>query len=295
MPTKTRRAERHKSRNEPTVNSNDPNEPSQPSLFLEEAPRSDSQNTPRSVSAPAFTEQPALGDDHFALMEAIVDPINLEIAWARTRANRGACGPDGVTLEDFSEWFIERWPEIQSRLLRGTYQPSPARRVSIPKPDGGTRDLGIPNVIDRVIQQAIVLILTPIFDPEFSDSSFGYRPYRSAQDAVKQVQQVIRSGRTWCVDMDLSKFFDRVNHDRLMNRIGRKVRDKRLLKLIGRYLRAGVLVDGQHQPSREGTIQGGPLSPLLSNIYLDDFGQRIGETRSAFRAVRRRLRDLYEI
>ena len=133
----------------------------------------------------------------------------------------------------------------------------------------------VPNVLDRLIQTAIVLVLTPIFDPEFSDSSFGYRPYRSAQDAVRQVQKIIRGGRRWCVDMDLSKFFDRVQHDVLMARVARKVRDKRLLKLIGRYLRAGVMVDGLCQPSEEGTMQGGPLSPLLSNIYLDDLDQEL--------------------
>jgi RNA-directed DNA polymerase len=147
--------------------------------------------------------------------------------------------------------------------------------VSIPKPGGGTRDLGIPNLIDRVIQQAIVLVLTPIFDPGFSDSSFGYRPHRSAQGAVKQVQKIIRSGRRCCVDMDLSKFFDRVQHDVLVARVARKVSDKRLLKLIGRYLRAGVMVGGFHQASSEGTMQGGPLSPLLSNIYLDDLDKEL--------------------
>ena len=139
----------------------------------------------------------------------------------------------------------------------------------------GTRELGIPNLLERVIQTAIVLVLTPIFDPNFSDSSFGYRPYRSAQDAVKQVQTIIRGGRRRCVDMDLSKFFDRVQHDVLMSRVARKVRDKRLLKLIGRYLRAGVMVDGLCQPSTEGTMQGGPLSPLLSNIYLDDLDKEL--------------------
>ncbi len=153
--------------------------------------------------------------------------------------------------------------------------PSPARRVSIDKPDGGTRDLAIPNVIDRVIETAIVLVLTPIFDPDFSGSSFGYRPYRSAQDAARQVQKIIRAGRRRCVDMDLAKFFDRVQHDVLLARVARKVRDKRLLKLIGRYLRVGVMVEGLCQPSEEGTMQGGPLSPLLSNIYLDDLDKEL--------------------
>jgi len=176
---------------------------------------------------------------------------------------------------EFPEWFRPQWSTIRQQLLDGTYQPSPARRVSIEKPDGGTRELGIPNVLDRVIQTAIVLILNRIFDPDFSESSYGYRPIRSAQGAVKQVQKIIRSKRRWCVDMDLSKFFDRVQHDVLMRRVSRKVHDKRLLKLIGRYLRAGVLVDGLCQPSEEGTMQGGPLSPLLSNIYLDDLDKEL--------------------
>ena len=191
------------------------------------------------------------------------------MAWTRVKANRGAPGPDGITIADFPEWFRPRWETIRRQLLDGTYRPQPARRVSIEKPGGGTRELGIPNLLDRLIQTAIVLALTPIFDPKFSESSFGYRPSRSAQDAVKQVQKIIRSGYRHCVDMDLSKFFDLVQHDILMARVAQQVRDKRLLKLIGRYLRAGVMVDGLVQPSNKGTMQGGPLSPLLSNIYLD--------------------------
>ena len=166
----------------------------------------------------------------------------------------------------------------------GTYQPGPARRKSIPKPDGGTRDLGIPNVIDRVIQQALLQVLTPIFDPEFSESSFGFRPGRSAHDAAKQVQSHIRAGYRHGVDMDLSKFFDRVQHDVLMARVARKVHDKRLLRLIGRYLRAGVMVDTLLEPSIEGTMQGGPLSPLLANVLLDDLDKEL--ERRGLRFVR---------
>ena len=251
------------------MDSDRPNDPRQLS-FLEEEPADQSQNTQTSASELASIDERALSQDNaFSLMEAIVDEVNMDIAWARVKSNRGAPGPDGVSIEDFPEWFLPRWKELRRRLLDGTYRPSAARRVSIPKADGGTRDLGIPNVIDRVIQQAIVLVLTPLFDPEFSESSFGYRPYRSAHGAVKQIQQIIRSGRRHCVDLDLSKFFDRVGHDVLMALVSRKVRDKRLLKLIGRYLRAGVMVDGLCQPSQQGTMQGGPLSPLLSNIYLD--------------------------
>lgn len=270
----TGRIERHETRNELPMNSSESNEPRRQLFFLEEETAGTSQNIQRDVSLSASIEKSALGNDH-ALMEEIVDDLNFETAWARVKANRGAPGPDGITVEDFPEWFSPQWATVRRQLIDGTYRPSPARRVSIDKPGGGTRDLGIPNLIDRVIQQAIVLVLTPIFDPEFSDSSFGYRPYRSAQGAVKQIQSIIRGGRHWCVDMDLSKFFDRIQHDVLMVRVARKVRDKRLLKLIGRYLRAGVMVDGVCQLSESGTMQGGPLSPLLSNIYLDDLDKEL--------------------
>lgn len=229
--------------------------------------------TEQSVSA--AMEKPALDNVSENLMEQIVDRENMEIAWAKVRANRGAPGPDGITLAEFPEHFRASWPEIEQQLLNGTYRPGPARRKSIPKGDGSERHLGIPNVIDRLIQQAILLVLTPIFDPDFSESSFGFRPGRSAQEAVMQVQAHIRAGYRHCVDMDLSKFFDRVQHDVLMSRVARKVRDQRLLRLIGRYLRAGVIVDTDLQPSPEGTMQGGPLSPLLANILLDDFDKEL--------------------
>ena len=234
----------------------------------------ESQNIQRDDLAEASTEKSTL-DETQTLMERVVDEVILEMAWARVKSNRGVPGPDGITLEEFPEWFRPQWSTVRQQLLDGNYRPSPARRCTIEKPDGGTRELGIPNLLDRVIQTAIVLVLTPIFDPEFSVSSFGYRPHRSAQGAVQQVHTIIRSKRRWCVDMDLSKFFDRVLHDVLMRRVSRKVHDKRLLKLIGRYLRAGVLVDGLHQPSKAGTMQGGPLSPLLSNIYLDDLDKEL--------------------
>lgn len=226
-------------------------------------------------SVSAAVEKPALDNVSENLMEQIVDRDNLETAWAKVRANRGAPGPDGITLADFPEHFRAIWPDTEQQLLEGTYQPGPARRKSIPKDDGSARNLAIPNVIDRLIQQAILLVLTPIFDPEFSASSFGFRPGRSAQEAVLQVQAHIRAGYRHCVDMDLSKFFDRVQHDVLMARVARKVRDKRLLRLIGSYLRAGVMVDTDLQPSIEGTMQGGPLSPLLANILLDDFDKEL--------------------
>jgi RNA-directed DNA polymerase len=208
-------------------------------------------------------------------MERIVDRDNMEAAWKNVWANHGAPGPDGIRLEEFQASIRHQWPEVRRQLLEGTYQPGPARRKSISKPDGGQRNLGIPNVIERLIQQAILQVLTPIFDPGFSESSFGFRPGRSAHGAAKQVQSYIRAGYRHCVDMDLSKFFDRVQHDVLMARVSRKVRDKRLLALIGRYLRAGVMVNTELQPSLEGTMQGGPLSPLLANILLDDFDKEL--------------------
>lgn len=226
-------------------------------------------------AASAQVEKPALSLLPESLIEAVVDQANVEQAWRNVKANRGAPGPDGITLTDFPDWFRLHWPAIRSQLLDGTYRPSPVRRVSIDKPDGGTRDLGIPNVIDRVIQQAIVQVLTPIFDPGFSESSYGFRPKRSAHGAAKQVRRTIRIGYRFVVDMDLSKFFDRVQHDVLMSRVGRKVRDKQLLKLIGRYLRAGVMVDGVFQATHEGTPQGGPISPLLANILLDDLDKQL--------------------
>lgn len=223
----------------------------------------------------ASIEQPALSLFPDCLMEAVVAFRNIELAWQNVRKNRGAPGPDGITIAEFVEWFRPRWPEVRQQLLDGTYVPSPVRRVEIEKPDGGTRSLGIPNVIDRVIQQAIVQVLTPIFDPHFSESSFGFRPGRSAHGAAKQVQKIIRQGHHHAIDTDLSKFFDRVQHDVLMCRVGRKVRDQRLLRLIGRYLRAGVLVDGVLHATTAGTPQGGPMSPLLANILLDDLDQTL--------------------
>jgi RNA-directed DNA polymerase len=210
-----------------------------------------------------------------SLMELVVDQSNMLKAWSKVKANKGAPGPDGITLEAFSESFRHQWPKVRQALLDGTYQPSPARRKAIPKPDGSFRNLGIPNVVDRLIQQAILQVLTPIFDPEFSESSFGFRPNRSAHGAIKQVQRHIRSGYRHCVDMDLSKFFDRVDHAVLLARVSRKVSDLRLLRLISRYLRAGVMVDCQWEPSIEGTMQGGPLSPLLANVLLDDFDKEL--------------------
>jgi RNA-directed DNA polymerase len=208
-------------------------------------------------------------------MEAVVDPDNMQRAWNQVRGNRGAPGPDGITLAEFPEWVRPRWPAIRQQLLDGTYRPEPVRRKTVTKPDGGERLLGIPNVLDRLIQQAILQVLTPVFDPGFSESSHGFRPGRSAHGAAKQVQRIIRRGYRFAVDMDLSKFFDRCQHDVLMSRVSRKVRDPRLLRLIGRYLRAGVMVEGVLHASEEGTPQGGPASPFLANILLDDLDKEL--------------------
>lgn len=217
-------------------------------------------------------EQPAFGHD---LLERILQRDNLWMAWKRVRANKGAPGVDGMTLDEFPDWAKAEWERVATELETGRYRPAPVKRVEIDKPDGGTRPLGIPTVIDRVIQQAIAQILTPIFDPDFSENSFGFRPGRNGQQAVKQVQGLIKEGRRIAVDADLSKFFDRVNHDLLMTHLGRKVRDKRVLRLIKRYLRAGVMDDKGCQVSREGVPQGGPLSPLLANIMLDPLDKEL--------------------
>ena len=229
----------------------------------------------RGQSALAAMKQTTLSAVPDSLMEQIVDPANMERAWKNVKANRGAPGPDGITLDEFFNTFRDKWPTVRQQLLDGTYQPAPARRKSIPKPDGSERKLGIPNVQERLLQQAILQVLTPIFDPGFSDSSFGFRPIVLLHKQRSKCKITFGPVIGHCVDMDLSKFFDRVQHDVLLARVARKVRDKRLLRLIGRYLRAGVMVGVDLQPSIEGTMQGGPLSPLLANILLDDFDKEL--------------------
>ena len=202
------------------------------------------------------------------LTEALTSD-NLAQAWKRVKANKGAPGIDGMTIEDFPDHARAHWSEIRQQIKDGQYQPQAVRRVEISKQGGGTRMLGIPTVMDRVIQQAIAQVLTPMFDPTFSESSFGFRPGRNAHQAIRQVQAIVKEGRSIAVDIDLAKFFDTVNHDVLMNLVGRTIADKRLLLLIGRYLRAGVLVGEHVEASEVGTPQGGPLSPLLANILLN--------------------------
>jgi RNA-directed DNA polymerase len=228
---------------------------------------------PQETASRRTVMDPALSAD---LLERILAPENLRKAWHQVKANHGAPGVDGMTIEDFPAFAREHWASLRQALRDGTYHPSPVRRTEIPKHHGqGKRVLGIPTVVDRIIQQAMAQVLGPIFDPGFSASSFGFRPRRSAHQAVKQIQSYIKRGYKVAVDIDLAKFFDRVNHDALMARVARKVRDKALLRLIGKYLRAGALVGDSLQPTETGVPQGSPLSPLLSNVMLDDLDKEL--------------------
>jgi RNA-directed DNA polymerase len=216
------------------------------------------------------------------MLEQILTRTNLQRAWKRVKANQGASGVDGITVDDFPEHVRLHWPVIKRKILSGTYKPTPVKRVEIPKRSGGRRPLGIPTVFDRLIQQAILQVMQPIFDPDFSESSYGFRPGRSAHDAVKRVRTLIDGGYKFVVDIDLAKFFDTVNHDVLMSRVARKVKDKRVLRLIGRYLRSGVMENGTVKPTTEGVPQGGPLSPLLANVLLDDLDKELEKRNHRF-------------
>jgi RNA-directed DNA polymerase len=220
----------------------------------------------RGIENPAITEQ---------LMEEVCERENCKQALKRVKANKGSAGVDGMTVQQLPEYLKQHWPAIRGQLLSGTYKPQPVRRVEIPKPDGGVRKLGIPTVLDRFIQQAVMQVLQGRWDRTFSDHSYGFRPGRSAHQAVAAAQQYIADGYRWCVDLDLEKFFDRVSHDKLMARIETRVSDRRMLKLIRAFLKAGVMEGGLVSPVDEGTPQGGPLSPLLSNIVLDEFDREL--------------------
>jgi group II intron reverse transcriptase/maturase len=217
-------------------------------------------------------------------MEKVVERDNLVRALKRVRSNKGSPGIDGMRVEELPEYLRENWERIRGELLGGSYRPTAVRRHEIPKSGGGVRQLGIPTVLDRFIQQAILQVLQPIFDPTFSEHSYGFRPGRSAHQAVCQAQRYVQSGRRWVVDMDLEKFFDRVSHDVLMGRLAKRLEDRRLLRIIRRYLEAGVMANGVVMDRHEGTPQGGPLSPLLANVLLDEVDRTL--ERSGHRFVR---------
>src|SRR5712691_4198766 len=243
-----------------------------------EAPRGSEEGT-ESLAAQRAAESPASIEQ---LMEVVCERSNCKQALARVKRNKGSAGIDGMTVQQLPAYLKQHWPAIREQLLSGTYEPKPVRRVEIPKPDGGMRKLGIPTVLDRFIQQAVLQVLQRRWDRTFSQHSYGFRPGRSAHHAVAQAQQYIAEGYGWVVDLDLEKFFDRVNHDKLMGRVAQRVDDKRLLKLIRAFLDAGVMENGLVGPSVEGTPQGGPLSPLLSNLVLDELDREMEQRGHRF-------------
>jgi RNA-directed DNA polymerase len=236
---------------------------------------------PRSEEAPTAanrTARPGASD----LMEQVVSRRNLRVALKRVRKNKGSPGIDGMTVEELPDHLRDNWPALREQLLVGSYQPSPVKRQMIPKGSGGVRELGIPTVLDRFIQQALLQALQPLFDPSFSAHSYGFRPKRSAHQAVKAARAYVQQGRRVVVDVDLAKFFDRVNHDILMGRLAKRIADKQVLRLIRRYLEAGILANGVVVERYEGTPQGGPLSPLLANVLLDEVDKELEQRGHAF-------------
>lgn len=229
-------------------------------------------------SATVGNERPAMG----SLMEKVLRRPNLMRALKRVRKNGGSPGIDGMTVEELSGWLKEHWPQVREQLLAGIYQPSPIRRAVIPKRDGGERELGIPTVLDRLIQQALLQVLQPRFDPTFSEHSHGFRPKRGAHGAIGEARRHVQGGKKWVVDVDLEKFFDRVNHDVLMGRLAKRIEDPLVLRLIRRYLHAGVMANGVVVERHEGTPQGGPLSPLLANVLLDEVDKELERRGHAF-------------
>lgn len=225
------------------------------------------------AKATTRTENSSPGTE--ALMEAVVERENMIKAYNRVRSNKGAPGVDGMSTGELKEHLREKWAGIKEELLEGRYEPQPVLRVEIPKAGGGMRELGIPTVVDRLIQQALHQVISPVFEAGFSESSYGFRPARSAHQAIEKAREYVDAGKRWVVDMDVEKFFDRVNHDVLMSRVARRVKDKRVLRLIRRYLQSGVMAGGLVSQTVQGTPQGGPLSPLLSNIVLDELDKEL--------------------
>ena len=236
---------------------------------------------PLGAEACTATSERTKSENH-GLMERVVERSNLKLAYQRVVKNKGAAGIDEMPVSDLKDWLAVHWPSVKRALLEGRYVPHPVRRVDIPKPNGGVRTLGVPTVVDRLIQQALHQVLQPLFEPTFSEGSYGFRPGRGAHQAVRQAQAYIREGKRWVVDIDLEKFFDRVNHDVLMARVARRVDDARVLKLIRRFLEAGMMRAGVVEARTEGTPQGGPLSPLLSNVLLDDLDRELERRELAF-------------
>jgi RNA-directed DNA polymerase len=229
----------------------------------------------------AATSERTKSEDHL-LMERVVERSNMRLAYQRVVENKGAPGIDQMAVAELKDWLVVHWPSVKRALLEGRYVPQAVRRVDIPKPSGGVRTLGVPTVVDRLIQQALHQALQPLFEARFSEGSFGFRPGRNAHQALQRAQAFIRDGKRWVVDIDLEKFFDRVNHDVLMARVARVVSDVRVLKLIRRFLEAGIMQQGLVEPRVEGTPQGGPLSPLLSNILLTDLDRELERRGLAF-------------
>src|SRR5262245_32463976 len=256
----------------------------QTSLDFHSAPTGETWQARREVTESLPTGQaPENPASTHQLMEEIWERENRKQALQQVKANKGSPGIDGMTVEELPGYLEQHWPDIREQLLKGTYEPKPVRRVEIEKPDGGgMRKLGIPTVLDRFVQQAVMQVLQRQWDPKFSNHSYGFRPGRSAHQAVAQAQQYMVEGHSWCVDLDLEKFFDRVNHDKLMGQIAKRVEDKRLRKLIRAFLNAGVMENGLVSPSVEGTPQGGPLSPLLSNLVLDELDRELERRRHCY-------------
>jgi RNA-directed DNA polymerase len=244
-----------------------------------EAPQASGEGS-ETLTAKCMIESPAINKGQ--LMEEVCERENCLQALKRVKSNKGRAGIDGMTVDELSAYLLGHWPAIREQLLAGTYKPQPVKRVEIPKPDGGVRQLGIPTVLDRMVQQAVLQVLQARWDAEFSEHSHGFRPGRSAHQAVAKAQQYIAEGRRWVVDLDLEKFFDRVNHDKLMAAVARRVADKRMLKLIRAFLTAGVMENGLVGPVDEGTPQGGPLSPLLSNLVLDELDRELERRKHCF-------------